>query len=347
MNSNNLIIKRLFPRDNFYILIAAVITAVCGLISLSMGRYNIPLRNIIEIIMHGLSAENSNINQIATVLLQIRLPRIIAAILIGGALSLSGTAYQSMFRNPMVSPDILGATAGAGFGASIAILLSLNSAAIQLSAFVFGLTAVMLTYCISAAITKGSHTILVLVLTGILISTIFSSLISIIKFTADPESKLPAITFWLMGSLASISMRDLPFLFVPITCGAIPLLVLRFRFNALSFGEEEAKTLGINVARLRPIVIICATLMTSSAVSLSGMIGFVGLVIPHITRLWTGPNHSSLLPISIFTGGTFLLVIDDAARCAFPVEVPLGILTSFVGAPFFLYLLMKGRKSWL
>jgi len=170
-------------------------------------------------------------------------------------------------------------------------------------------------------------------------------MVSIIKFIADPFNKLPAITFWLMGGLANISLKDLPMLFIPMLIGGLPLILLRWRFNVLAFGDEEAVAMGIDVKRFRPFIIVCATLLTSSAVAMSGMIGFVGLVIPHMTRLIVGPNHSRLIPASIFAGGAFLVIVDDFARCLFPSEIPLGILTSLVGAPFFLYLLIKGKRG--
>ncbi|OGS37546.1 MAG: Fe3+-siderophore ABC transporter permease [Elusimicrobia bacterium RIFOXYB2_FULL_49_7] len=340
--------KQLLPAHRLTLLLMAAGALLIGLFSLSLGRYPIPLKELFVILGHKLTLlPNIAPVQAEIVLFQVRFPRIAAALLIGGALSLAGTTYQGLFKNPMISPDILGAAAGAGFGAALAILFSWNMAGIQVSAFTFGLLAVMITYFISAAINKGTHTILILVLTGVLVSTLFTSLISIIKFTADPFNKLPAITFWLMGGLANISMHDLRLLSIPLILGAVPLLLLRWKLNVLCFGEEEARALGLNVKRIRPLIILCATLLTAASVAVSGMIGFVGLVIPHMARLLIGPNHRTLLPASFFLGGAFLVIVDDAARCIFPVEIPLGILTSLVGAPFFLFLLMKGRKSWL
>ncbi|MFH0919660.1 MAG: iron ABC transporter permease [Fibrobacterota bacterium] len=340
--------KPLLPANRLTLFLMAIGALGIAVISLSLGRYPISLHDIGLLIVQKLvSPDNPEVSHPSIVLFQVRFPRIAAALLIGGALSMAGTTYQGLFKNPMVSPDILGASAGAGFGASLAILLSWNMAGIQTAAFLFGLLAVMVTYGISAAINRGNQAILILVLTGVIVSTLFSSLVSIIKFVADPYNKLPAITFWLMGGLANINTKDVLLLLIPLSLGSAPLLLMRWKLNALSFGDEEARTLGLNVNRIRPVVILCSTLLTAASVSVSGMIGFVGLVIPHMTRLLVGPNHSALLPASLFLGGAFLVIVDNVARGVFPVEVPLGILTSLVGAPFFLYLLMKGRKSWL
>jgi iron complex transport system permease protein len=266
--------------------------------------------------------------------------------LVGMALSVSGAAYQGMFRNPLVSPDILGASAGAGFGAALGILLSLNILNIQLLAFGFGSAAVFLVYLISGRIKRGDPT-LVLVLTGILIGTVFTSLISIIKFVADPYDKLPAITFWLMGSLASINTTDIAIAVVPILFGGVMLFLLRWRLNTLSFGEEEARTLGVNTGRTRFVIIVSATLMTAAAVSIAGMIGWIGLVVPHLARAVVGPNHKVLIPAAAIMGSTFLLLVDDIARIVTPLELPLGVMTSLIGAPLFIYLLASTRKGWL
>jgi iron complex transport system permease protein len=248
----------------------------------------------------------------------------------------------------MVSPDLLGASAGAGFGAALAILLSWSMVLVQLSAFICGLVAVGIAYFISKAVAKNSQAnIIVLVLAGILVSTIFSSCISITKLCADTDNTLPAITFWLMGGLADIHTRHLVWLLPSLLLGATPLLLIRWKFNILSFGDEEAQALGIDVGLNRLLVICCATLLTSVSVAMCGMIGFVGLVIPHMARLIFGANHEIVLPASLLLGGIFLVLVDDMARCVFPVEVPLGILCSLIGAPFFLFLLVKGRSTWI
>jgi iron complex transport system permease protein len=279
-----------------------------------------------------------------TVVFQVRLPRILAAVLVGAALATSGAAYQGMFRNPLVSPDILGASAGACFGAALAIFCSLNYAGIQILSFVFGLVAVLITYAVSSRIRHEST--LTLVLSGILIGTLFTSGTSLLKYMADPFDKLPAITYWLMGSLSSISSEDVLAVILPMLAGGFVLYLVRWRLNVLSLGEEEASALGLDTRKLKMIVILCATMMTSAAVSISGMIGWVGLIVPHLARMIVGPNYKVLLPASIIIGGTYLLLVDDLARVMASVEIPLGILTSIIGAPFFIYLLMHSRRGW-
>lgn len=329
-----------------YILVLALIAAL--LISFTLGRYAIALPQLTEILIGKLFGFAPTWPEtLETVLFRVRIPRIIAAMLVGSALAGSGATYQGLFRNPMVSPDILGASAGAGFGAAMAILLSLGTVGIQVSAFLFGLGAVALAYLISSIIGRGNNAILILVLTGMVVSTLFSSFTSITKYVADTDNKLPAITFWLMGGLSSVSLRDIGVLIIPIVAGAIPLILIRWKLNVLSFGEEEAQAMGIDTKKIRMIVIVCSTMLTAASVSVSGMIGWIGLIIPHIARLLVGPNYKVLLPASLLIGSTFLLLVDDVARSAFAMEIPLGILTSLIGAPFFIYLLLKGRRGWI
>ena len=277
------------------------------------------------------------------VVLNVRLPRILAAALIGAALSVAGVSYQGMFRNPMVSPDLLGASTGAGFGAALALLLSMNYFAVTLSAFLFGLAAVMLAYLISRR--SRMDITLSMVLAGMMISSLFTSGTSLIKLLADTESQLPAITYWLMGSLTSVRGRDVRFAALPILLGILPLLLLRWRINLLTLSEAEARSMGVDTRRLRLIVIFCATLMTAASVSISGMIGWVGLVIPHFCRMIFGYDYRRLLPASALLGGAFLMLVDDLARTMATSEIPLGILTSFVGAPVFLYLILSGGND--
>ena len=276
------------------------------------------------------------------VVVSIRFPRIALASLIGAALAVSGASYQGMFRNPMVSPDLLGASTGAGFGAAIAILLGGSYFAITLASFFFGLLAVALAVVISSR--SRIETTLSLVLAGVMVSSLFSSSTSAVKLVADTNDQLPAITYWLMGSLASVKLKDLSFAVWPIVIGLVPVLLLRWRINILTLGEDEARSMGLNTKALRLLVVVCSTLMTAGAVSVSGMIGWVGLVIPHFSRLIYGDDYSVTLPTSAFMGATFLLAVDDLARIATTAEIPLGILTSFVGAPVFLYLIAKGGR---
>jgi len=279
-----------------------------------------------------------------TVLFSVRLPRILAALLVGSALSTAGVSFQGVFRNPLVSPYILGVGAGSGFGACLGILLWDNHLVIQLLAFAFGLLA-MFAAISMGKVSKGTGT-LAFVLSGIIVSSIFTALISLAKYVADPYDELPEIVFWLMGSLSSIRYVDLIWIIVPMFIGTLVLFLLRWRINILSLGDEEARSLGVNVDKMRLIIIICATLVTSAAVSISGVIGWVGLVVPHISRMIVGPNYNRLLPMSMVVGASFMLLVDDLARTVTATEIPLGIITSLVGAPLFAYLIKRGRMGW-
>ncbi|MDR3271842.1 MAG: iron ABC transporter permease [Peptococcaceae bacterium] len=322
-----------------------VVLLIVIIISFIIGRYEISVWEVFSVLTGTLFHQESTLPTVVeTVVLQVRLPRILAAIIIGMALAISGASYQGLFRNPMVSPDILGASSGAGFGAAIAILISWNTVLIQFTSFLFGLAAVFLSYMIASKIARGGSSVLMLVLTGMVVSAMFSAFISMIKYMADMDGKLPAITFWLMGSLSSVTMPDLLILLIPFLLGCIPLFLLRWKLNVLSFGEDEAKALGINTKRIRIVIILCATLLTASSVSVCGMIGWVGLVIPHIARMVVGPNYRILIPASTLMGGTFLLLVDDLARSVSSFEIPLGILTAVMGAPFFLAMLLYKQK---
>jgi iron complex transport system permease protein len=314
-------------------------------ISFILGRYPASPPEVIAALVSKVLPIKYNCSAVLdTVVFQIRLPRIIAAMLIGAGLAISGSSFQGVFRNPLVSPQILGVSAGAGFGAALAILTSGNQLSIQSSAFAFGLLAVGLTYGISRIYKNKS--ILVLILSGIAVGALFSALISVAKYMADPYEQLPSIVFWLMGSLASVTMHDIAIVTGPIVAGITVLILIRWRINALAMGDEEARSLGVNIRRLRATIIICCTVITAAAVSIGGMIGWVGLVIPHIGRMLVGPDHKILLPASVSIGAFYLLLVDNAARVISTVEIPLGIFTAFVGAPFFMYLLRKNRRGW-
>lgn len=274
------------------------------------------------------------------VVFAVRLPRVAAAALVGAALAVSGAAYQGMFRNPMVSPDILGASAGAGFGAAVAILLGAGYFGISAAAFCCGLLAVAAAWLVSR-LSRTNQTV-VLILAGMMISSLFSAGTSFVKLVADTQQQLPAITYWLMGSLSSVKDTDVLFLSIPVTLGMVPLLALRWRMNLLTLGEEEAQSMGVNTRRLRGTVIVCATLLTSASVAVSGMIGWVGLVIPHFCRMLFGYDYRRLIPAGALFGASFLLIVDDIARLVTTGELPLGILTAFVGAPLFVYLIVTG-----
>ena len=274
------------------------------------------------------------------VVFAVRLPRVAAAALVGSALAVSGAAYQGMFRNPMVSPDILGASAGAGFGAAVAILLGAGYFGISAAAFCCGLLAVAAAWLVSR-LSRTNQTV-ALILAGMMISSLFSAGTSFVKLVADTQQQLPAITYWLMGSLSSVKDTDVLFLSIPVTLGMVPLLALRWRMNLLTLGEEEAQSMGVNTRRLRGTVIVCATLLTSASVAVSGMIGWVGLVIPHFCRMLFGYDYRRLIPAGALFGASFLLIVDDIARLVTTGELPLGILTAFVGAPLFVYLIVTG-----
>jgi len=329
--------------------VLAIALVVVMLVSMTLGQYSMSIQDVVGAIAHyffGVTPDGyQDVHE--TVIINVRFPRVIAATFIGIALASAGASYQGLFRNPMVSPDLLGASSGAAFGAAVSLLMGANPLMVQVTAFAFGLFAVGISYWISNIVSRGENIILSLVLTGMVVSSMFSAFISIIKYVADPDTKLPSITYWLLGGLTSIHMSDLPLLLIPIIAGLIPILLFRYRLNVLSFGEEEARALGVNTKAIRALYIVCATLVTSASVAASGMIGWVGLVIPHLARLIVGPNYKLMMPVSALIGGLFLLVVDNISRVFFSVEVPLGILTALVGAPFFLYLLAKGKKSWV
>jgi iron complex transport system permease protein len=283
--------------------------------------------------------------QTETVVLAIRLPRIAAALLVGAALAAAGACYQALFRNPLVSPDILGVSAGAGLGAVLGIFLSLPVAAIQGMAFLGGLGAVALVGMVAAAVRNADQT-LVLVLTGVVVGALAGAATSLLKVLADPYDQLPAITFWLLGSLAAVNGHDLLPAAPAVALGLVPLALLRWRINVLSLGDEEARSLGIEAGRLRLVVIGAATLVTASVVALAGVVGWVGLVIPHMARMLVGPSFGTLLPVAAALGAGYMLVVDTLARSLSATEIPLGVLTAVIGAPFFLWLLARGRRGW-
>jgi iron complex transport system permease protein len=280
-----------------------------------------------------------------SVIYQVRLPRVIAAVIVGAGLSMAGAAYQGLFKNPLVSPDILGVSSGAGFGAALAILLSWNLAMVQLSAFCFGILAVTVTYLLSR-IYRTTPT-LILVLSGIIVAAFFSALISLTKYVADPYEKLPAITFWLMGSLSSVRYSDIVMVIPPFIVATGILLLIRWRINLLAVGDDEARTLGIDTRRMAQVIILCSTLITASAVCIAGIIGWVGLVVPHLGRMLVGPDYTKLLPVCLLLGACYMLIIDDLARMLTNAEIPLGILTAIIGAPFFAYLLSRKSVGWI
>lgn len=335
-----------FRRNNkVKFIILFVLFIACFLISFAVGKYPVSPVELIKVILSRfIDITPTWAPEVETVIFQVRLPRVIGGILIGSALSIAGAAYQGLFRNPMVSPDVLGASAGASFGAALGIFFSFGYLGISLSSFGFGIATVTLVILISSQV--RNNPILSLVLAGIMVSSLMSSSVSFLKLMADPNSVLPAITYWLMGSLASIGKEDILFVIIPMIIGTLPILLLRWQLNVLAIGEEEAQTMGINTGVVRTIVIVCATLLAASSVSISGNIGWVGLVIPHFARMIVGQDYRVLLPASMLIGSSYLIMVDNLARTLTTAEIPIGILTAFVGAPFFVYLILKeGRKS--
>ncbi len=317
-----------------------VLVAAAALI----GAYPLSPGDIAQALARRLAGAPSR-GQIDTVLFEVRLPRVFAAVIVGAALAAAGAAYQSLFRNPLVSPDILGVSTGAGLGAVVGIFLSLPLAGIQLAAFMMGLATVGLVYSI-ASVVHGREPLLVLVLAGVVVGALAGAAISLLKILADPYDQLPAIVFWLLGSLSAIRKAEVWGAAPLVVIALVPLVLLRWRINVLSLGDEEAKALGVEAGRLRLIVIAAATLMTASVVAISGVIGWVGLVIPHIARMLVGPSFDRLLPAAMLLGGGYLLLVDTLARTMARIEVPIGILTAVIGAPFFLWLLARGREGW-
>jgi len=331
-------------RNSLKLLLAACFVVVVFLGSMMCGRYPIGFEDILTLLSSDPSCLKFQ-EPAVNVLYHIRLPRIFLALLVGASLSMSGTLFQGMFRNPLVSPDILGVTSGCCFGAALGILYPGTSPLfIQLLAFSFGILAVILTYTI-ASLSRGQRVVM-LVLAGSVISAFFFAALSFLKYIADPYEQLPAIVFWIMGGFHRASwdmVRTLLFLLVPCM---VFLILTSWRLNVLSLGDEEATSLGVNVKLLRPVLIVVATLMTSCCVSVSGTVSWVGLVIPHIARLTAGVNHDTSMPMSMLLGSGFILLVDDLARTMTASEIPISILTSAIGAPFFAYLLIKeGQKS--
>jgi iron complex transport system permease protein len=320
---------------------------VAVILSISVGRYGLPPGTVVEILASRIIPVARHwTDQAETVVFDIRLPRIAAALLVGLALSTSGAAYQAVFRNPLVSPDILGVSAGAGFGASIGLLLARDPVVVQALAFAFGLAATLATYLIATRFSRSGDATLLLILAGIIIEMLFLSLQSAVKYVADPDNTLPAITYWLMGGLSSVNTRAIAVAAGPILGGFAVIALLRWTLDIMTFGSEEARALGVNTRLVRAAVILSATVMTACAVALSGVIGLFGLVIPHVARAYLGPSFSVLIPGSALIGAIFILIMDDLARSLFSTELPLGVLAQIVGAPLFLFLLARSQKSW-
>lgn len=333
-------------RANLVIAGLAVFMVVASGVSLMLGRYPIEPAQAVQMLVNaipGVTLEQTWTDQQATLFFNVRLPRILLALMVGCCLATAGAAFQGTFQNPLVSPDILGASQGAAFGAAIAILAGQAAAGVSLSAFCFSIVTVMLVLLVSSR-AKGNR-ILVTVLAGTMISSLFSAGVSFTKLVADPTDDLPAITYWLMGSLTGAKMSDIALAAVPMIVGCGILLALRWRINILTMGDDEASTMGVNAKHLRLVIILAATMATAASVAISGMIGWVGLVVPHLCRMIVGCDYRKLIPASMFFGASFLLIVDNIARLTATSEIPIGILTAFVGAPFFLYLITRKKQG--
>jgi len=325
----------------------ALAVLLAGLLAaFTIGRYPVGISDLIDVLASKALGHRTQVSPaVESVVLQVRGPRVLAAVLIGAALALAGTAFQGLFRNPLVSPDILGASSGAALGAVVGIYFSLGVLAIEAAAFVGGLAAVACVYVIGSAL-RARDPIIVLVLTGVVVGSLFGAGVGLVKYLADPYNQLPAMTFWLLGSLSATTAPDLIPLFGPVAIGAAVLVALRWRMNVMSLPEEEARALGVATGPLRAAIVAAATLVTSASVAAAGIIGWVGLVVPHLARALVGPDFARLLPAAAILGGGYLLLIDTLARSMAQVEIPLGILTAAIGTPFFIWLLASMQKTW-
>jgi len=337
----NLMTRRFLPG----LLIALGVLALGLLVAFTVGRYPVTLAELIEVLVSRLMGRAPAVPPaVENVVLLVRGPRVVAAVLVGGALAVAGTAFQGLFRNPLVSPDILGASSGAALGAVLGIYFSLGVIGIEGLAFAGGLVAVAAVYVIGSLL-HSRDPILVLVLTGVVVGALLGAGVGLVKYLADPYNQLPAMTFWLLGSLAATTVADLLPLTGPVAVGTIVLIALRWRLNVMSLPEDEARALGLATGPFRIAIVTAATLVTSASVATSGIIGWVGLVVPHLARALVGPDFPRLIPTAALLGGGYLLFIDTLARTAAPVEIPLGILTAVIGTPFFIWLLAGMQRT--
>ena len=326
------------------ILLAAILLAAF-IWSFFVGRFDLSVKDVIVILWSKIGHVEQYWSEAAeTIVIKIRFPRIVTAIMAGGALSVSGASYQTMFKNPMVSPDLLGVSAGASFGAALVMLHSGSWWEIQTFALIFGLVAVAGAYIISVLL--GKRNLTVLVLAGVVISSLFQSFLSIIKTLADTDDALPSITYWLMGSLSKSSNKNLGLVAGTVVVMMIVLFLFRHQIDAMAAGEAEARTMGVNVNLVKVIVIVCSTLMTVVTVSICGIIGWIGLVVPHIARAFVGASYGKLITASFLIGGLFLLLVDNLIRGATAVDLPLGVMTALVGTPVFIAIIAKSGKEW-
>ncbi|MCR5230984.1 MAG: iron ABC transporter permease [Solobacterium sp.] len=325
-------------RYKIWMTVTAVLIVFSAAAALCMGQFRIPLDKVIA----ELTGRGSDMANAHTVLFQIRIPRILLSMLAGAGLAVSGAAFQSLFSNPMATPDTLGTANGASFGAALGILLGFGAFRVQLTALVFGISAVMLVFAVTrSASGQSSPSMIMVILGGMVISSLFSALTTLIKFVADPQDVLPVITFWLMGSFSSTTQKSFLYGSPLIIAGTAVICLLRYRLNALSLSEDEARSLGVNLPLVRGLVIASASAVTASVVAMCGVIGWVGLLVPHIARMVLGNDNSRVVPASVTFGALFMLVVDTIARCAASSEIPVSVLTAVIGAPVFILLLRR------
>jgi iron complex transport system permease protein len=334
-------VKKHYIKKAVFIILLILLPLFTIWISLFVGRYHVVWQEVIESLLTGLGFCDANLgDDVLSVVLQLRFPRALAAALVGAGLAASGAAFQGVFRNPLVNSGLLGVSNGAGFGAALAIILFGSTFSIYPMAFLFGVIAVAMSYWV-ARIYKTVPTVM-LILGGTIVSALFSALLSLLKYLADPTDELPTIVYWLMGSVSGVGYDDF-WAFIPIIIGMIVLLLYSWKINVLSMGDKEAYTLGVNVKNSKLIIILAATLSTAGAVCISGVVGWVGLIIPHIGRMVIGNDNRKLLPVSMSIGAVFLVLVDTLSRSISSAEIPLGILTSLIGAPFFIFLLKRTK----
>jgi len=338
--------KKILLSPAVKIMMLAALLIIIIFISLFIGNYKISMQSYIHIFTHIILRINSQIIESLdwSVFYYIRLPRIMAVIIVGASLSITGAAYQNIFRNPLVSPDILGVSAGAGLGVAVGLLYTNGSIVyVYISAFIFGTAAAALTYLISITARKSSS--ILMVLAGIIVASLSNALLSLLKYLADPMEKLPGIVFYLMGGFSRIGWREVYYLTPIFIIGTAAVLLFRWQLNIFSLGEEEAVSLGINIFRIKMIIIIFSTMMVAASVAAAGQITWIGLVIPHIARYIVGTNYRYFLPTAALSGSLMLLVVDNLARTVSGAEIPISIITALIGAPFFAYLLLSRKES--
>lgn len=340
--------KMLKLNNKIYFFILSTVLLTLSIFSFGIGRYSgVSTSDTVKIIVNQIIPifEQTWSVQDANVVIMLRFPRILSAIVVGAALAVSGSSYQALFSNPMASPDTLGVSSGASVGAASAILLGFGNVMVEASAFVVGCLSVLITFGVAVTVSQGKNQTLFLVLTGMVISSFLSAIVSIIKYIADPLDQLPEITYWLMGSFAGVDVSDAFLSMICFVMGFLPLFFIRWRMNLLSLSDVEAKAIGENIGIIRVITIVCATLLTASSISIAGGIGWVGLVIPHISRIIVGNDYRKIVPSSALLGAIYLLIMDDIARCATSAEIPIGILTAIIGAPVFFSILVANRRA--